>query len=369
MAVYAREGERIAYDLGNRGPIKFDEAGTLDKDILDAYLGYGFYVFEEVLKVEELNDLRADLEGVFERAPHTKNALVDAKGRPALGAEFSKPTFHFARPLSDPVGGTSKHDGRHPARMMEPEPPSDAPDFVISSIDGPLQIMDSCLRLYGHPQLLSIAEQVNGPDFTPFAESIIVKQAGLGTSVAWHQDGTRRWDSPDWDAGTHGFNFMAQLYGSTAANGVWLLPGSHKRGKLDIKAMIESNNDSDRLPGAVPIVCQPSDVVMTNRQVLHGSFANTSPDKRVTFNFGFHRRASVLNVRTEFRDEGRIYDEEGIHQRSRLIALGIDARKQRFPHESSYIYRPLVGHERANRWNEEARVRILKDYNLRDLGI
>ena len=128
------------------------------------------------------------------------------------------------------------------------EPPTDAPDFVIASIAGPLEIMDSCLRLYGHPQLLSIAEQINGPDFTPFTESIIVKPQVLGASVAWHQDGTTHWDKPDWDEGTHGFNFMFQFYGSTAANGVWVIPGSHKQGKLDIKKMIQANGGSDRLP-------------------------------------------------------------------------------------------------------------------------
>ena len=133
--------------------------------------------------------------------------------------------------------------------------------------------------------------------------------------------------------------------------------------------MIEANNGSDRLPGVVPIVCEPGDVVITNRQTLHGSFANTSPDKRVTFNFGFHRRASVLNVRTKFRREEVVYDEERIRERSRLIAVGIDARQQRFPLEPRYIYQPLVGQEDANRWNEDARKSILKDYNLGDLGI
>ena len=157
--------------------------------------------------------------------------------------------------------------------------------------------MDSCLRLYGHPKLLAVAENINGPDFTPFTESVIVKRAGLGPSVAWHHDGTTHWDSPDWDQGTHGFNFMAQLYGSTAENGVWLLPGSHKQGKMDIKAMVDANG-SDRLPGAVPMVCEPGDVVMANRQALHASFANTSPQRRITINFGFHRRRSVLNART-----------------------------------------------------------------------
>ena len=151
-----------------------------------------------------------------------------------MDPEFTRSSFNFAKPLSDPVGGTSRNNGRHPAKMNEPTPPEDAPDFVITSISSPLQLMDSFLRLYGHPQLLSVAEHINGPDFTPFTESIIVKPPGLGASVAWHQDGTKQWDKPDWDQGTHGFNFMAQLYGSTAANGVWVLPGSHKQGKLDI---------------------------------------------------------------------------------------------------------------------------------------
>ena len=252
--------------------------------------------------------------------------------------------------------------------MSEPAPPTDAPEYVINSIGSPLQIMDSCLRLYGHPQLLAIAASINGPDFTPFTESVIVKRAGLGPSVAWHHDGTTHWDSPDLDEGTHGFNFMAQLYGSSAENGVWLLPGSHKQGKFDIKAMVEKNG-SDRLPGAVPMVCEPGDVCMSNRQALHASFANTSPDKRITINFGFHRRRSVLHVRTVHSGQQVVYDEERIRERSRVIALAIDARHQRFPLEDRYIYQPLAGEEDDNRWSEATRESLLKNYNFRDLAI
>ncbi len=370
IAAYVREGERMAYALGNRGPIKFNSDGTLDKDILDAYSSCGFYVFEGVVKSEELEDLQADLEYVFDRAPHTKDALVDSKGQPALGTEFARPTFRFAKPLSDPIGGTSANNGRHPAKMTELEPPTDAPEFVISGIGRPLEIMDSCLRLYGHPQLLSIAEQINGPDFTPFQEFIVVKPQALGPSVAWHQDGTTHWDKPDWDEDTHGFNFMFQYYGSTATNGVWVIPGSHKQGKLDIKGMIAANGGSDRLPEAVPMVCEPGDVVIANRQVLHASFPNSSPYKRVSFNFGFHRRSSVLGVRRkQYDDQEVVYDEKRIFERSRLIALAIDARQQRFLNEPRYAYQPLVGQENANRWSEEMRESILTNYTLRDLGL
>ena len=369
IAAYIREGESEAFQLENRGPIKFYADGALDNRILEAYSRYGFYVFEDVVTAEELNDLQTELEDMLERAPHTKDALVDAKGRPAIGSKYTHPVFNFAKPLSDPVGGTSRNKGRHHIKMSEPEPPPDAPEYVLYTISGPLQLMESCLRLYGHPRLLSVAEQLNGPDFAPFGEAIFIKQPGLGASVAWHQDGTTHWDKPDLDEGTHGFNFMFQFYGSSAGSGVWVLPGSHKGGKYNIKAMVQANNGSDRLPGAVPLVCEPGDVVLANRQMLHCSFPNTSSDRRVTFNFGFHRRASVLNLKTHFFDKPVVYDNEYIHERARLIAVAIDARHQRYPGESRYVYQPFIGEEDANRWNEAARENILKDYHLKDLRL
>ena len=81
---------------------------------------------------------------------------------------------------------------------------------------------------------------------------------------------------------------------------------------------------SERLPEAVPIVCAPGDVAMTNRQALHGSFANTSDRWRVTVNFGFHRRSSVLGVEGGgLHNAPAVYDEERIRERSRLIASSV----------------------------------------------
>ena len=49
------------------------------------------------------------------------------------------------------------------------------------------------------------------------------------------------------------------------------------------------------------------------------------------------------------------YDAARIHHRARLIAYGIDARKQRFPEETPYVYQPFVGQENDYRWNDAAR--------------
>ena len=252
--------------------------------------------------------------------------------------------------------------------MIEPTPPPGAPDHVVQLVLGSLQFSDACLRLYGHPELLAVAEAVNGADFTPFNEAVWIKQAGLGGPVAWHQDGWTHWDAPDLDAHTHGFNFMAQLYGCNAANGLWVVPGSHRRGRVDIAALVAAAG-SDRLADAVPLLCDPGDVAMTSRQAVHGSFANTSPDVRVTINFGFHRRRSVLGVQSGgVHNAVSVYDADRIRERSKAIMYAIDARAQRFPDEPRFSYQPFAGEEDRYRWDDGARA-SLKDYNLLDLGI
>jgi ectoine hydroxylase-related dioxygenase (phytanoyl-CoA dioxygenase family) len=368
MVRYREEGERRAMTLGNRGPIRFDAAGRLDPEIVEAYSRCGFYVFESVLEADELADIERDVADMLARAPVTRGAKVDGQGRPALGVDCTAPNISWVKPLSDPLGGTKFANGRHPAKMFEPAAPAEAPEYVVQLILGSLQFSDACLRLYGHPDLLAVAAAINGEDFTPFNEAVWIKQARLGGSVAWHQDGWTHWNSQQFDEGTHGFNFMAQLYGCNAANGLWVVPGSHRAGKADIKAMVDAAG-SDRLPDAVPMICAAGDVAICNRQAIHGSFANTSDDVRVTINFGFHRRASVLGVTSGgIHNPVAEYDDARIRERSRLILYAIDARKQRFARETSYRYLPLAGREAQYRWTPAAKADI-KDYNLLDLGI
>lgn len=369
MADYIRTGTQRAYAVGNRGPIRLDATGKLEADILDAYWEQGFYVFEKVVEGTELAELRADIERVLDHAPVEPGDDRDQNGRPVIGRAFARPCFNFVKPLSDPVGGTSRNKSRHPVKMLDPTPPQDAPAWTITNLSGNLQLMDSCLRLYGHPGLLAVAEAVLGPDFVPYNEVTFIKEPGLGPSVAWHRDGTTHWDAPDWDQGAHGFNFMVQLYPSTPGNGVWVLPGSHKRRKVDIKRLV-SESGSERIDGAVPLVCEGGDAFIVNRQMVHGSFANTSPERRVTLNEGFFPRRRIENVTTtQLNGKADTYETDRIVERSRIIALAVDARHQRLPDETPYCYQPLAGREHQNRWSEDARESVLKDYNLRDMYI
>ena len=368
MRAYRAEGTARALAMPNRGPIRFDAQGNVERDIVDTYAEHGFYVLTDVLDERELAEIEADVAMLLDRGPAAKDSPVDRHGAPALGADCEGRNYVWVEPLSDPVGGTSASYGRHEAKMIEPTPPADAPDHVVQLVLGSLQYSEACLRVYGHHGLLKVAEAINGPDFTPFNEAVWIKQPGLGGSVAWHQDGWTHWESPDLDDHTHGFNFMAQLYGCDAANGLWVVPGSNRIGKADIKGMVEAAG-SDRLPDAVPVICGPGDVAITSRQAIHGSFANTSPNPRVTINFGFHRRASVAGVRSGgVHNPISEYTDEYLFERSKCIAWGIDARAQHYPDQPRYEYAPFAGREDEFRWDDHARAEI-KDYNLRDIGI
>ena len=162
MTAYRQEGTRRALALDNRGPIRFDTNGNIDPTIVDAYTRHGFYIFENVLKGEELLDLERDLADILERAPVAKGAKRDRQGRPGLGVGNKGRTFTWVEPLSDPRGGTDEAHGRYPTKMIEPSPAHDAPEHVVQVLLGTLQYSDACLRLYGHPDLLAVAAAING---------------------------------------------------------------------------------------------------------------------------------------------------------------------------------------------------------------
>lgn len=368
MRDYLVAGQDAALALDNRGPIEFDASGKLAQHILDAYSKYGFYVFTGVLTEEECEDIEADMVALKASFPVAPDSTVDAEGRPALGSDSLTPHLVWSKPLGDPLGGTQLANGRHQIKMFEPEAAADTPLASPFILLGSLRFSDACLRTYGHPELLRVAEAINGEDFAPFNEALFIKEPGIGAAVSWHQDGVTHWDSPDFDENIHGFNFMAQLYGSTAVNGVWVLPGSHKMGKIDIADLV-SSSQSERIEGAVPLVCDRGDVVICNRQALHGSFPNSGFEPRLTVNFGFHKRSSVLGVKGGgIHSDAQVFDDEIIARRSRVLGYAIAARKERFPEETAYEYKPFTDRSLSFVWDDAARADI-HDYNRDDLSI
>lgn len=109
---------------------------------------------------------------------------------------------------------------------------------------------------------------------------------------------------------------------------------------------------------------------MTNRQALHGSFANTSPDIRVTMNMGFLPRKSVDGAlgRTHDGETQAKFDAAWIAKRAEVIGYAQAARRQRWPQEKPFAYRPHVEAGARFEWNEAGRA-ALRDYNRWDIRI
>lgn len=367
MQAYFRDGVERARALGIRGPLRFDADGRLHPDIVDAYRRHGFYILAGVYSAGEVAEVRKELHDLLERFPTGSESKVDRHGRPAATTELPRPVIFWTKPLGDPLGGTGATQGRASVKMIEPEAASDAPKEVPMLMIGSLQYSDAALSAAGHPGLLTVAATLNGDDFVPFSEALIIKQPGQGGSFAWHQDGTTYWDRPDFDQDKHGINMMVQLYPCTAANTVWVVPGTH-RSRADIKKMVDEAG-SNRLPDAIPAICEPGDVCISNRQVLHGSFPNTSQDWRMTLIVGVHRRSSVDGVETHRPNGDPVkYDSERVDRRAEMISYAIAARRQRYPDEKPFVYRPDVEAGRTFVLDDKARERIF-DYQSRDLFI
>ena len=131
------------------------------------------------------------------------------------------------------VGGTCVNWGCIPSKVLKTTADmlsrfQRAEDFGIM-VDGPIhpdmELLMSRKREVVRHQITGIRRLLDRHRIRFCKGFGFIKEAGLGPSVAWHQDGTTHWTAPDWDQGAHGFNCMAQLYASTPSNCVWTLPG------------------------------------------------------------------------------------------------------------------------------------------------
>ena len=361
---YCDAGRERALQLGNRGPMRFRADGQLEPDILEAYRRTGFYVFTGVLGAQEIAELTAEFDALLDNAPLEKGGSEDRHGRPV----------RFPGYYSLALGEVFRRHGTTGA---------DDTGHGVGLVSHPLMMMDSALRVYGHPEILRMVASVNGPDFVPFHESIFHKAAGAGPPTPWHQDGRTHWNDdgealerPDGTGKTHGFNLSVSWSHCTPENCLWVVPGSHRRWLLANGGSFPPI--SERLPEAVPMMLAPGDCGMVNRSSLHGSYPNRSEERRVTMVLGFHRRDSAIGASTTnvhaFRLPGKTkevtYSEDYVLRRARMIPLAIDARRQHFPDETPHEYQGTYIGDGA--WNEQARVEIGREgdeYWQRDITL
>ena len=244
------------------------------------YRQNGFLVLERFFEDNQIQALRRELAQMINSAPTNSTSRENRYGQ------------------------TVEHPNDFSFTLQEPE----GVGQVINRISNPLARSEMILRAYGHPKLLQAVASLCGSDFVPFAESIVIKVPHCGAAFDWHQDGSFKTGmQPE-----RGVNFGIYLYPSTVENGcLQVIPKSHQWGQVDLKSMVETHGS--RLPDSIPVPVNAGDVIVHNRNLVHGSFTNHSADLRITVYFGYHRRQTVTGV----------FTSDHVDQREQVVALAI----------------------------------------------
>lgn len=187
------------------------------------------------------------------------------------------------------------------------------------------------LELLGSRAVLGIAESLAGPDFVPAYESMVMKSAGDGAPVPWHQDAVhpRRHRL---------FNVDVYLDDSrTGAGALHVIPGSQGR-RTDACALAETYGWE--LPGAIEVELDAGDVLVHDDMVVHGSPPASGSALRRTIYLEFRPAQSIL--------EDGPWTPEWMKARLRLIPLALTERAlwvgpdQQFEWRIAPELRPMV---------------------------
>jgi hypothetical protein len=158
------------------------------------------------------------------------------------------------------------------------------PDLSAESLGHTLMTTDAFwVRLVSDPRLLDIAAGFIGDDIALFASHYICKPPFSGRPVLWHQDGAF-WPLDPMEVVT----LWLAVDHSTPENGcVRLIPGTHTgevfglRPNTSVDNVLSAESDTDVDESlAVDMVLAPGDVEVHHPGMVHGSNANTSPNRR-----------------------------------------------------------------------------------------
>ncbi|HZO89986.1 MAG TPA: phytanoyl-CoA dioxygenase family protein [Chthonomonadaceae bacterium] len=165
----------------------------LTPEQLEAYHRDGYLVMEDLVTAEEVAALR----------------------------ERVREYTHGGRP-------TDKLTIQIEPRVQRGELTVDHPGDGIRKIDGLVQGDDLFRRLGTHPNIVSILEQILGPDIKMFRNSLLLKPPEVGSQKGWHQD------SPYWPIAPMDLcSCWFPLDDATPENGCMVvLPGWHKKEPL-----------------------------------------------------------------------------------------------------------------------------------------
>ncbi|RED64823.1 phytanoyl-CoA dioxygenase family protein [Cohnella lupini] len=189
--------------------------------------------------------------------------------------------------------------------------------------------LDATKALLGHPFILKSVEKLQGNNFVPTWDSLVVKIPSQAASVPWHRDA----EVPVGCADPRPiFNVDFYLDDADEKSCLWVIPGSNRW---------DPGSASERcarpgfdFDGAIPVQLTAGDVIFHDIQLLHGSPEGEGNALRRTIYYEF--RSGEIEV--EFGPHTLEY----LTIKQRLLNDCIDRRKQTLygASEKSFEYRP-----------------------------
>lgn len=186
----------------------------------------GFLVIRQVLIGEELATVQKAMQSLYEKG--------------VAGVE-NDPDFLY---------GQGVKSGKQVLRRIE---------YVIDKSE-PMKV------LLGHPFILRSVEKLQGPNFIPTWDSMVVKVPDEGVVVPWHRDAAlmdKRAEQPPI------FNVDFYLDRADLKSCLWVIPGSNLWSQD--QALERSRKPGFDTSDAIPVPLEAGDVIFHNIQLVHGS--------------------------------------------------------------------------------------------------
>ena len=190
------------------------------------FLDNGFLVIRQVLVGEELATVQAAMGQLYDKG------VAGVKG---------DPDFMYGRGVKS---------GKQVLRRIE---------YVIDKSE-PMR------ALLGHPFILRTVEKLQGRNFIPTWDSMVVKVPDEGVIVPWHCDAA----VPENCADTRPiFNVDFYLDRSDMKSCLWVIPGSNHWDQE--KTLERCERPGFDTADAIPVPLEAGDVILHNIQLVHGS--------------------------------------------------------------------------------------------------
>ena len=151
---------------------------------------------------------------------------------------------------------------------------------VLQRIEYVIDKTEEAKVLLGHPFILRSIERLQGKDFIPTWDSLVVKLPGEGILVGWHRDAGAECVGQEPILNTAFYMDEADI--DTC---LWVHPGSHRWSQEEVLEITQK--EGFPTAGAIPLPMKAGDVMLHNILLLHGSPSNTSSKLRRVIYFEF----------------------------------------------------------------------------------